>query len=233
MDIELNYKEFGRGEPLILLHGNGENLSYFKHQMEFFASFYRVIAIDTRGHGTSPRGDAPFTLSQFAEDLKNFLDSRSISRANILGFSDGGNIALLFSLKYPEYVLKLILNGANFNPGGIKASVRFSILMNYIFTSFICLFNKNASLKRELLSLMIDQPNISVSDLKRLQMPVLLIAGTKDMIKHTHTEKMYRSIPHCALSIIEGDHFIAEKESEKFNQSVLRFLEISGQSSLS
>ena len=110
MDIRLCCVEAGEGFPLVLLHGNGEDHTYFKRQMGPFSQHFRVIAVDTRGHGESPRGTAPFTLEQFAEDLKEFLDGRSITRCHLLGFSDGGNIALLFALKYPEYVEKLILH---------------------------------------------------------------------------------------------------------------------------
>ena len=110
MDIRLCCVEAGEGFPLVLLHGNGEDHTYFKRQMGPFSQHFRVIAVDTRGHGESPRGTAPFTLEQFAEDLKEFLDGRSITRCHLLGFSDGGNIALLFALKYPEYVEKLILS---------------------------------------------------------------------------------------------------------------------------
>ena len=104
MDIQLSYVVAGSGFPLVLLHGNGEDHSYFKRQFEPFAQHYRVIAPDTRGHGHTPRGTAPFTLDQFAEDLKGFLDGMDIGRCHLLGFSDGGNIALLFDLKFREYV---------------------------------------------------------------------------------------------------------------------------------
>ena len=90
MDIEHNYIEQGTGFPLILLHGNGEDVSYFVHQMEPFSRHFRVIAVDTRGHGKTPRGEAPFTIRQFADDLLGFMDVHGIDKAHILGFSDGG-----------------------------------------------------------------------------------------------------------------------------------------------
>ena len=68
MDIKLHFTEKGAGEPLILLHGNGESSEYFIHQIGYFSSKYRVIAVDTRGHGRSPRGSAAFTIRQFAEE---------------------------------------------------------------------------------------------------------------------------------------------------------------------
>ena len=79
MDIKLNYREQGDGYPLILLHGNGEDSSCFRHQLEYFSKEYRVIAIDTRGQGESPRGTAPFTFEQFAQDLEDFMDEMAFS----------------------------------------------------------------------------------------------------------------------------------------------------------
>ena len=80
--IQLHWEERGHGEPLVLLHGNGEDGSYFRHQMACFSGKYRVMAVDTRGHGRSPRGSAPFTIGTFAEDLRDFLDQRGISWCN-------------------------------------------------------------------------------------------------------------------------------------------------------
>ena len=113
MDIEHYYIDKGQGEPLILLHGNGENCDYFKGQIDEFARYYHVYALDTRGHGKTPRGNAPFTIRQFADDLLGFMDAHSIDKAHLLGFSDGGNIAMVFAIKYPDRVNRLILNGAN------------------------------------------------------------------------------------------------------------------------
>lgn len=76
MDIQLHYVEKGSGPPLLLLHGNGENSDYFCHQIDYFQETFHVYAPDTRGHGKSPRGAAPFTLEQFALDLKDFMDEK-------------------------------------------------------------------------------------------------------------------------------------------------------------
>lgn len=81
VDIEHYYVEQGSGFPLILLHGNGEDVSYFEHQMEPFSEHFRVIAIDTRGHGKTPRGEAPFTIRQFADDLLSFMDAHGRKRS--------------------------------------------------------------------------------------------------------------------------------------------------------
>lgn len=131
MSSDLYYEEFGYGFPLILLHGNGEDHMYFKYQIEYFSREYRVIAIDTRGHGRSPRGDGEFTLSRFADDLYMFMTAHGIEKAHILGFSDGGNIALIFALRHPDMVESLILNGANIDPSGVKRRTQIPIELGY------------------------------------------------------------------------------------------------------
>ena len=223
-DIQLNYIEQGQGQPLIFLHGNGESCDYFEHQIPFFSNDYRVIAIDTRGHGQSPRGDKPFTIKQFAEDLHDFMNERNIAKTNLLGFSDGGNIALEFALKHPESIDKMILDGANLFPGGVKALYQWPIEVGYRIANLFSKKSEKAKQNAEMLGLMVNEPHIDPSELSRLTMPVLVVAGTKDMIKDSHTRLIYKSLPNAQLAILEGNHFVANKNAEAFNKVVADFL---------
>lgn len=225
MDIKLNYVEAGAGFPLVLLHGNGEDHTYFQHQMEPFAARFRVIAADTRGHGGTPRGQAPFTLEQFAEDLKHFLDGLGISRCHLLGFSDGANVALLFSLKYPGYVDKLILNGADLDPSGVRLSTQLPIILGWAALGAVKRVSPKVLPKWELLDLMVTQPHIDNLSLRALRMPTLVVAGDRDMIKQSHTRSIAAPIPNARLAILPGDHFLARRSPEQFNRLVLEFLE--------
>ena len=224
MDIKLHYTIYGDGEPIILLHGNGENSEYFMRQIEHFSQNYKVIAVDTRGHGKSPRGTAPFLLSQFSLDLKALLDELGISQANILGFSDGGNIALLFALSYPSYVKRLILNGANLSPSGVKLHIQVPIIIGFLISSLVSVFSKKAIAKKEMLALMVTQPKISPDDLAKIEIPTLIIVGTRDMIKEKHTRLIAKSIKPSSLSIINGSHFIANENPSEFNRCVDGFI---------
>ena len=223
-DIRLNYVERGAGDALILLHGNGESLDYFAGQIGFFARFYRVIALDTRGHGASPRGSAPFTIRQFAEDLRAFMDEQNIDSAHILGFSDGGNIALSFALKYPQRVRKLILNGANLDPLGVKLHVQIPIVLGYHLARLLAGKRPEARKKMELLGLMVNEPRFAPQDLRRLELPALVIAGDRDMIRDRHTRLIADSLPNARLAILKGNHFIANQNPEEFNRVVAEFL---------
>ena len=224
MDVKLNYIEKGRGDVLILLHGNGEDCSYFEHQIEYCSACFRVIAIDTRGHGKSERGTKPFTIKQFAEDLYDFMCEHNIPKAHILGFSDGGNIALYFALKYSDMINRLVLNGANLHPSGVKTRVQLPIVIGHKFLRFFKNKNKDALRNYEMLSLMVNEPDISPEELSAIKNKTLVIAGSNDMIKERHSRIIAESLPDGELIILDGDHFIANKKHVQFNKTVSDFL---------
>lgn len=224
MDISHYYIEQGTGYPFILLHGNGEDSSYFSNQINEFSLMYHVFAIDTRGHGKTDRGNAPFTIRQFADDLMEFMDSHKIDRANILGFSDGANIAMIFAIKYPDRVNKLILNGGNLNAKGIKRTVQVPIEIGYKMASLFSGKSLQARENAEMLGLMVNEPDIAVDDLAKIQAVTLVIAGTKDMVKEEHTRLIAKNISNAKLQFIKGNHFIANKNPIEFNHAISDFL---------
>ena len=224
MDINHFYIEQGTGFPLILLHGNGEDCAYFTRQIDSFSENFHVIALDTRGHGQTPRGEAPFTIRQFAEDLLAFMDQHNIEKAHLLGFSDGGNIAMVFALAHPERVDKLILNGANLDASGVKRKIQIPIEIGYRIAKFFARKSPKAKKNAEMLGLMVNDPNVNPEELSRIQNKTLVIAGDNDMIKDQHTRLIAQSIPVAELCILQGNHFIANKNPQSFNEAVLRFL---------
>lgn len=224
MDIKLNYIDKGQGQPFIFLHGNGEDHNVLNAQIEHFSKRFRVIAPDTRGHGASPRGRAPFTIKQFAEDLHDLMIGLEIDKAHILGFSDGGNIALSFAIKYGDMTDRLILNGANLNSSGIKRSYQLPIELGYAVLSLMSPFSSFVRRKKEMMDLMVNQPNIRPEDVRRVKNKTLVIAGSGDMVKREHTEHITKLLPNSRQIIIQGDHFIAVKQPTEFNYAVESFL---------
>ncbi|WP_300903295.1 alpha/beta fold hydrolase [Faecalibaculum rodentium] len=213
--FQLAYEEAGSGIPLILLHGNGEDRSYFRHQIKDLQDIRHVYALDTRGHGQSPRGTAPFTLNRFVRDLEEFMDQNGIKQADLLGFSDGANIALLFALKHPDRVTKLILAGGNLDPEGMNPKDLQEIQEEY----------KTATgFQKELLSLMVNEPHIRPEELKKLTMPVLVTAGSEDVVLAEHTRLMAEAMPDSRLVILPGSHWNAAESPEAFNRMVRAFL---------
>lgn len=218
------YIEKGYGDPLILLHGNGESSEYFEYQIETFSRFFKVIAVDSRGHGKSTRGTGRLTLQRIADDLYDFMNALSIEKADLLGFSDGGNIALLFALSHPEKINRLILDGANLDTKGVAGIFQAGVVIGHALLYLPAKTSPKALLKREVLSLMIGQPNITPGELSTLSVPTLVLAGTNDIIRRSHTEKIFASIPDCRLCLIKGDHTVARKNPDSFNKAVYEFL---------
>lgn len=225
MDISLFYQETGEGEPFIFLHGNGDNGDCFINQAEYFSAKYRVITVDTRGHGRSPRGSAPFTMEQFADDLACLMSEMNISNAIILGFSDGANIAMKFALKYPAMVKALILNSGNLNTKGVKRSFQIPIEIGYRTAKLFGGKSEGALRNAEILGLMVNEPNIAPDRLSAVTAPTLVIAGTDDMIKREHTEEIARNIPNSRLVFIKGNHGVIKQAPTEFNKAVEHFLQ--------
>lgn len=224
MDIEHYYVEKGTGKALILLHGNGESSDYFRGQMDAFAEAYHVYAVDTRGHGRTPRGKTPFTIRQFADDLLGFMDGHRIGKAHLLGFSDGANIAMVFAIRHPDRVDRLILNGANLNAGGVKRSTQIPIEIGYRIARAFAGKSESAGRNAEMLGLMVNDPNVAPAELAGIRAKTLVIAGTRDMIREAHTRLIAEHIPDSKLVFVRGNHFIANRHPAEFNRAVLDFL---------
>ena len=225
MAYQLAYEEHGSGPAILLLHGNGEDRSIFQAQVPILAAQFRVIAVDTRGHGQSPWGEAPFTLKQFAKDLLHLLDDLAIDQVDILGFSDGGNIALLFALRWPERVRRLIISGANLYPSGMRRDVYLSIIKGYLIGSVKGWFSQKDRQRAKYFALMALQPHIRRSALRDITMPVLVMAGTQDIVRDNHTRRIAAALPKAKLVVLPGGHALLTETPEAFNQTVLMFLQ--------
>ncbi len=225
MDIRHFFREKGRGFPLILLHGNEGDSSDFYSQIDYFSRNHRVIAIDTRGHGRTERGTAPFTIRQFADDLLCFMDDHRIEKADILGFSDGGGTAIIFALKYPERVNRLVLSGANLDTGGVEKRIQKETERLYREALKRAGKNRKAQLQAEMLGLLVNDPNIRAGELKGIKAPALVTAGTEDIILRKHTEKIAGNIPGAELAFIEGGHLALFENSDEFNRIAGDFLD--------
>ncbi len=224
MDIEHFYVEKGTGRAVVLLHGNGADSGYFKGQMDEFSELYHVYAVDTRGHGRTPRGEKPFTIRQFADDLLGFMDAHRIGKAHLLGFSDGGNIAMVFAMRHPGRVDRLVLNGANLNAGGVKRRIQIPIEIGYRIARAFSGRSDSARRNAEMLGLMVNEPDLSPEELAGIRARTLVIAGTRDMIREAHTRMIAEHIPDAELVFVKGDHFIASRHPKEFNRAVLDFL---------
>ncbi|WP_027378567.1 alpha/beta fold hydrolase [Chryseobacterium daeguense] len=224
--VKLYYETYGEGEPVLMLHGNGQSISAFMNQVEEFSKKYKVIIVDCRGRGQSGYDKTKeLTFDLQTEDLKQFLDKLNIKKVKILGWSDGGILAITLALKYPELIDRIACSGANIFPEGINDDGLKSLK-----DAVTNLMKDNKDHKNDILidlyNLDLKYPNLKYDDLKKIHCPALIIAGDKDEIKTEHTVKTAESLPKGQLAIIPNStHYVPELKPEIFNKLVLEFFE--------
>ncbi len=225
--VKIYYEIYGEGQPLLLMHGNQQSIAAFRAQVNVFAKKYKVIVVDTRGQGKSGENGKRYTYDLFAADMNALLNELKIDSANIVGWSDGGNTALIMAMKYPKKVKKLITMGANIfinekdviEPAMLK-NVKDGIKLWQKDTSYD---NKNSV---RLLRMLLEEPKYRFEDLKNIQCPVLVVAGEKDDILELHTKGIAANINASKLYIAAKEtHYFPQQNSKAFNELVLNFLE--------
>src|SRR6516162_1063173 len=117
--IRIWYATFGRGEPVLLLHGGLANSSYWGNQVPAFARHYRVIVMDSRGHGRSTRDERPYGYDLMASDVLGLMDFLKLPKAAIVGWSDGAILGLDIAIHHPQRLTKLFAFAANSDPSGV------------------------------------------------------------------------------------------------------------------
>lgn len=210
--VRLYYEEYGQGCPVILLHGNGEDHQIFGKLVNGLKEKHKVYAIDSRCHGKSEDPDE-LSYDLITEDVIAFIKKKKIGKPVLYGFSDGGIVGLLLAIREPELLSRLIISGANLEPSGMKWTTLTWCKIMYF-------FNRSKYYK-----MMITQPYISVEDLKKIRIPVHVLAGEKDVIKREHTKKIADSIENSTLEIVAGeDHGSYIVNSEKIFSIVRKYL---------
>ena len=223
----LYYETYGSGEPLLLLHGNSQMIYAFNFQIGELSKKYKVIAVDTRGQGKSTdETTGPLSYDLFADDMKQLLDSLHVKKTNILGWSDGGNTGLIMAEKYPEYVDKLAVMGANLFatnealPDTVLNQIKQGI------TEFKKMTDARSKMEVRLYTMLLNEPHLTFDDMKKIKAPVLVMAGEHDMILDKHTRAIAAAIPNSTLVIFKGGtHYAPVEIVKKFNETVLNFFD--------
>lgn len=228
---DLHVQVRGSGTPLLLIHGNSGDLHFFDRNVPTLALDHRVVAMDCRGQGRSARGAGPLTLDRMADDAAQVIralgagtDARP-QRFDVLGFSDGANVAMVLAVRHPELVRSLVLASGNLGAVGMRFGVRWGLRMLSVAEFLSPVRTAARRRKRELLRLMLDAPGIRLRDLVRIQAPTLVLAGRHDVIRSAHTRMLARLIPHARLMIVPGGtHTVLRDRAETVTPGIVEFL---------
>ncbi|GAB3830826.1 alpha/beta fold hydrolase [Hymenobacter jeollabukensis] len=226
--VKLYYETYGQGEPLLLLHGNGESIQSFANQIGALAEHYRVIAVDTRGHGRSGNEKRAYTYDLFADDMRALLDTLGIGAAHVVGWSDGGNTGLSLATRYPTRVLSLVTMGANLycDKTAVEAKTLREVRLIHAAGLVLGPFKPNFRRARRLSTLLLKYPQMQPAQLGAVQVPTLVLAGENDVILEPHSRLIASNIKGSQLHIFPGlTHYAPQEDRTRFNEVVLGFLQ--------
>jgi pimeloyl-ACP methyl ester carboxylesterase len=231
--IRMFYAVYGSGKPVILLHGGLANANYWGNQIPALSREFEVIVADSRGHGRSTRTAAPYGYDLMASDVVALMDYLHISKAAIVGWSDGGILALDLAMHHPDRLTRVFAFAANYNPSGVKEDV----LQNPTFAGFVkragteykqlsATPNEYNAFVAQITKMWDTQPNWTKDQLRSIRVPVLIVDGDHDeAIKREQTEEMAALIPSAGLLIQPNvSHFSFLQDPDQFSEDVLRFL---------
>jgi pimeloyl-ACP methyl ester carboxylesterase len=230
--INIWYAVFGRGTPVILLHGGLANADYWGELVPVLTSHYRVVVMDSRGHGRSSRDARPYGYDLMASDVLALMDFLKIDKSALVGWSDGAIIGLDIAIHQPERLSKLFAFAANSDPSGVK-----DVNQSPVFTAFIARakteYEKLSPTPTEydaflaqITNMWETQPNWTASDLAGIKVPTWVVDADHDeAIKRENTLFMADHIPDSGLLIEpQVSHFAFLQDPQQFNADVLHFL---------
>ncbi|MFM6947706.1 MAG: alpha/beta fold hydrolase [Aquirufa sp.] len=224
--FNMYYEIYGKGEPLLIIHGNGGSIENFKFQIPFFSQKYQVIVADSRAQGKSVDDQDSLSYEMMADDFAALLDHLKLDSAEVIGWSDGGINGLLLASRHPRKVKKLAVTGANLIPDADLAIDAWVVQDVKNTIDSLQKMPQNIAVKRslKLQNLLYFQPHISHQELAKIQCPTLVIGGDNDVILAKHTVEIAENIPKSYLWILPNSgHSTPIFYKDLFNSTVEDF----------
>jgi pimeloyl-ACP methyl ester carboxylesterase len=230
--IKIWYAEFGHGAPVILLHGGLANSNYWGLLVRALEPHYRVIVMDSRGHGRSSRDTRPYGYDLMASDVLALMDYLKVDKAALVGWSDGAIIGLDIAMHHPERLTKLFAFAANSDPSAVK-----DVDHDPVFSKFIARARREYeqlsptpkqydAFLTQIEKMWADQPHWTAADLHKITVPTWIVDADHDeAIKRENTLFMADNIPGSGLLIQpQVSHFSFLQDPAQFDGDVLHFL---------
>ena len=231
--IRVWYAEFGRGEPVLLLHGGLANSNYWGNQVPALAESYRVIVVDSRGHGRSTHDERPYGYDLMASDVLGLMDFLKLPKAAVVGWSDGAILGLDIAIHHPERLSKLFAFAANSDPSGVA-----DIAQSTVFNAYIARAEKEyqvlsptpdqyKSFVDQISKMWETEPHFTAEQLRVITVPTWIVDADHDeAIKRENTEFMANEIPDAELLLQpQVSHFSFLQDPRQFTGDVLHFME--------
>lgn len=215
----------GAGRPLVLLHGNGEDHHVFDRVVPALGAGRLLVGVDARAHGRSPRGVGPLRIARMADDVLEVLDLLGLADVDLLGFSDGGNVALELASRHPHRVARLVVVGANLDPSGLTRRTLLEVRAAHAVVAGLARVVPALRVPAERLALMVDDPRLDPAALAAVRAPALVVVGERDAVRPEHTRLIVDALPDARLAVVPGaGHMLPRCAPDELSALVTAFL---------
>ena len=244
MDVELPggvrtyYEVHGEGDPVVLLHGGLSDADSWAMQAPVLAERREVFIPERRGHGRTNDVDGPITFELMTQDTIAFLEQVVGGPADLVGWSDGGNVGLLVAHQRPDLVRKLVVIGANFHHDGLHPATAAFFFETEPDSPDLAMMRDPYQARTpdgpdhwpivlaKVRAMWKTGPTMTTADLGRISAPTLVIVGDDDIVLHAHTVALYEALPAGQLAVIPGaSHVVPFEKPALLNQLVVDFLD--------
>lgn len=228
------YASCGKGPAVILLHGGLGHSGNWGHQASALADAgYRVVLIDSRGHGRSTRDAQPYSYERMAADVLVVMDELALKKACFIGWSDGACTALIFADRHPERTAGVFFFACNMDASGTKPFQSDPTIERCFsrhredYQALSATPERFDDFVAAVSEMMRTQPDYSVADLKKITVPVEVALGEHDeFIRREHAVYLAATLPNATLTLLPGvSHFAPLQRPALFNQAILSFLQ--------
>jgi pimeloyl-ACP methyl ester carboxylesterase len=229
--VKIYYETYGSGPAVLVLHPGTAFLETMHYQITALAPHYFVIAPDSRGHGRSTDAPGPLHYHDMAEDMIGLMDHLHISKADVVGWNDGGVVGLDLAIHHPDRIGRMVLMGTNFDVNGLSNPVAppaddpslaprkdFYRRLSSTPDGWAAFYSKNVTMWH-------NEPHYTPAELGRIRSPVLVIAGEHDDIRRDHIDTLVHAIPGAKEIIVTGaDNMAPMTNPEVVNADIVKFL---------
>jgi pimeloyl-ACP methyl ester carboxylesterase len=238
---------YGHGPPIVFLHGGMAFFDIsFANQRDYFATYRTVVGIDQRGYGHSPDGPWSLSYKMMADDTAAVIEQLGLGPVDVVGHSDGGNLALLLARDHPQLVRHVVISGANirvdlspedkqraqWSPEQLAGNLR--ELADSLPPWFLPAYSKVSpdgpehwmTLLAKSYDMWLQPVVIEPADLKKISIPLLVMAGDHDGVSVEETAEIFRDLPNGQLMIVPAsNHGTFRQRPELVNLAIREFLD--------